>query len=209
MGEWGWRVTDLPRGAAGAVAAGLRQAGIESLEDVVASYESVGLSFGAPPPPAEVIQQGVERALSAPRSVPREHKVPVCYELGPDLKEVSDRLGLSSEEIADLHSGGTYECFAVGFCPGFAYLGDLPVALQGLPRLSSPRKRVEAGSIGITGSQTAAYPLPTPGGWWLIGQTPLELVCVEEDYFPIEAGDRVRFSRISRVEFGEREGERL
>lgn len=209
MGEWGWRATELPRGVAGAVAAGLRAARIEGLEDAVASYESVGLTFGALPPSEGAVREAIEMALRAPKSPPREHEIPVCYELGPDLVEAAERLRLTAHEVSRLHVGQTYECYAVGFCPGFAYLGDLPAALQGLPRLASPRKRVEAGSIGITGNQTAAYPLETPGGWWLIGRTPLTLVCVEENYFPIEAGDLVRFVQIDEAQFEDLKGERL
>jgi inhibitor of KinA len=99
--------------------------------------------------------------------------------------------------------------YAIGFCPGFPYLGYLPAELTGVPRLESPRLRVEPGSVGLTGRQTGLYPLARPGGWNLIGRTPLTIVDVEQDFFPIHVGDQVQFVRIDAREFDARFGERL
>jgi len=137
------------------------------------------------------------------------HLIPCCYERQKDLSRVSQAVGRSEEEVIALHAGSVYTVFAVGFCPGFPYLGYLPRELQGVPRLPSPRLRVEPGSVGLTGVQTGIYPLPRPGGWNIIGQTPLTLVSVEDEYFPIRVGDRVRFQRIDEVEFARLYGERL
>ena len=93
--------------------------------------------------------------------------------------------------------------------PGFPYLGYLPEKLCGVPRLNSPRIRVEPGSVGLTGRQTGIYPLPRPGGWNLIGRTPLTLVDVADGYFPLRVGDRVRFSRIESSEYERLYGMRL
>ena len=140
---------------------------------------------------------------------PRHHQIPVCYALGEDLVETAQRLQITSEQLAELHASTEYTCYAVGFCPGFGYLGHLPDPLNGVPRRSKPRTRVEPGSVGITGSQTGIYPLPRPGGWALIGRTPLTLVDVADAYFPIQAGDTVRFFAIPVEEFEARQGERL
>ncbi|MCW5944116.1 MAG: carboxyltransferase domain-containing protein [Fimbriimonadaceae bacterium] len=139
----------------------------------------------------------------------RTHTIPTCYELGDDLEEAASHLQLTCDEVAAAHASETYVCHAIGFCPGFPYLGSLPPSLRGVPRRPVPRVRVEPGSVAITGDQTGVYPLPRPGGWALIGRTPLLLVSVEEDYFPIAPGDHVRFAPISTEEYRERLGERL
>ncbi len=99
--------------------------------------------------------------------------IPVVYD-GPDLAEVSEQTGLSRESVVRIHSEREYIVYMLGFVPGFAYLGDLHPALV-IPRRASPRTRVPAGSVAIAGAQTAVYPLTTPGGWHLIGSTPLLL----------------------------------
>lgn len=137
------------------------------------------------------------------------HGIPCCYELAPDLARVAARTCLTPEEVIRLHSTTEYLVYAIGFCPGFPYLGYLPPILSGVPRLESPRLRVEAGSVGLTGRQTGIYPLPRPGGWNLIGRTPLELVHVADGYFPLRTGDRVRFVRIDTAEFHRLLGNRL
>ena len=108
-----------------------------------------------------------------------------------------------------IHSSLDYDVFAVGFLPGFPYAGYLPPALSGLPRRDSPRLQVPAGSVAIAGRQTAVYPRQSPGGWHLLGTTPLSIVQVEAGYFPIQAGDRIRFQPISAGEFEARRDERL
>jgi inhibitor of KinA len=143
------------------------------------------------------------------RSNARRHIVPVCYRFGEDLTEAASRLGLTPEEVVELHCSTDYRCYAVGFSPGFPYLGYLPTQLQGVDRLPSPRPRVPAGSVAITGSQTGIYPQETPGGWALIGRTPLQLVDLREGFFAIRAGDTVRFRSIPPEEFDRLKGGRL
>src|SRR5207245_10118109 len=116
---------------------------------------------------------------------------------------------LSPADVIARHSAAEYTVYAIGFCPGFPYLGYLPAELSGVPRLSAPRPRVEPGSVGLTGRQTGLYPLARPGGWNLIGRTPLTIVNVRDGYFPLRVGDRVRFERIDEKQFRELEGERL
>ena len=116
---------------------------------------------------------------------------------------------LTVDEVVSLHSQSTYVCHAIGFAPGFPFLGYLPEALQGIPRRESPRPRVPAGSVGITGKQTGVYPAQSPGGWAIIGTTPLSLADLDDAYFPISTGDRIRFVPIGEAEFEARRGERL
>ena len=139
----------------------------------------------------------------------RLHLLPCCYERGPDLARVAQQTGLPADEVIRLHGSLEYTVHAIGFCPGFPYLGYLPEALCGVPRLESPRLRVERGSVGLTGRQTGIYTEPRPGGWNLIGQVPLVLVDVADGYFPLRTADRVRFVRIDQAEFGQLQGQRL
>src|SRR5262249_31848444 len=127
---------------------------------------------------------------------PKTHLIPVLYD-GEDLADVAAQLGLSEGDVMGLHCGQEYMCFAVGFCPGFPYLGWLPEKLQGIPRMATPRTRTVPGSVGITGKQTAIYPSERPGGWRIIGRTPLTLVDVDDNYFPIRAGDLVSFEPLN------------
>jgi KipI family sensor histidine kinase inhibitor len=129
----------------------------------------------------------------------RTWELPVVYggESGPDLGEVAERAGISPEEAVALHAAPTYHVYMLGFSPGFAYLGDLPQALQ-LPRRATPRARLPAGSVAIASDMTAIYPLESPGGWHLIGNTPVALWDMARRDEPLlMPGDQVRFKPVS------------
>ncbi len=122
-------------------------------------------------------------------------EIPVRYggEFGPDLAEVARHTGLSPERVVELHSSAEYLVYFLGFSPGFPYLGGMPPELA-TPRLPAPRRRVPAGSVAIGGAQTGIYPLESPGGWRLIGRTPLRLFdAAAEPPALLAIGDRVRF----------------
>ena len=134
---------------------------------------------------------------------PRHREIPVCYggEYGPDLAEVCDTHSLSVQQAIDLHVSATYIVYFLGFVPGFAYLGGLPEALV-TPRLATPRRTVPAGSVGIAGQQSGIYPFATPGGWRLIGRTPLAMFRPDRDDMSfLTIGDRVHFTPISPKQF--------
>ncbi len=136
-------------------------------------------------------------------------EIPVCYggAHGPDLGDICEQLGLSREEIIALHSGREYRVDMLGFTPGFAFIGGLDDALN-VPRRREPRVRLEAGSIGIAGGRTGIYTLAGPGGWPVIGRTPLKLFDAHADEpFGLRAGMRVKFVPIEPSEFGHPEGE--
>ncbi|WP_255547598.1 5-oxoprolinase subunit PxpB [Mucilaginibacter sp. dw_454] len=129
--------------------------------------------------------------------------IPVCYgsDYGPDLQEVADLHRLSIEEVIEIHSQAVYKVYMIGFVPGFAYLGGLDERLE-TPRKSSPRKKVPAGSVGIAGMQTGIYPMQTPGGWQLIGRTPVKLFDVNRAQPSLlKAGDEIMFTPITEKEF--------
>lgn len=130
-------------------------------------------------------------------------EIPVCYggEFGPDLGAVAQHCGLNEADVQSSHAGGEYVVHAVGFTPGFPYLGGLPAKLR-TPRRASPRPSVPAGSVGIGWTQTGIYPLASPGGWQLIGRTPLALFQPERNPAALlRVGDRVKFRAISAEEF--------
>ena len=134
---------------------------------------------------------------------PRIVEIPVLYgsEMGPDITFVADNAGLSVEEVIQLHTEPCYQIYMIGFTPGFAFLGGLPDALT-TPRLSTPRSHVPAGSVGIANDQTGMYPVDSPGGWQLIGRTPLRLFDpLREEPFLYQAGDQIKFQGISRAEY--------
>jgi inhibitor of KinA len=136
---------------------------------------------------------------------PRHVEIPVCYggEFGPDLEDVAATHGILPERVIELHTSATYLVYFLGFTPGFAYLGELPKELV-TPRLPSPRKRVPAGSVGIAANQTGVYPFETPGGWRLLGRTPVSMFRTDRDGLSLlSIGDRVRFAPVSREQFAE------
>lgn len=184
------------------------------LQDVVPAYASVGVFFDADRIGIDGVIAWLEtldpaRITVPPAEAPRSFTIPVCYDEAPDLPRVCAATGLRPEQVIALHSGGVYTVYAVGFVPGFAYLGYLPSPLAGVGRLPTPRPRVEPGSVGIAGRQTAVYPAATPGGWNLIGRTPLVLVDLAAGFFPLRVGDRVRFVPVGADEYHRRWGERL
>ena len=129
--------------------------------------------------------------------------IPVCYggEFGPDIEEVAKHNNITIDELIHLHSASVYTVYMLGFMPGFPYLGGMNKLLA-TPRLNSPRKKVPAGTVGIAGEQTGIYPLQSPGGWQLIGRTPLKLFDPHHSSPTLlHAGDRLTFSVISKSQF--------
>ena len=130
-------------------------------------------------------------------------EIPVCYspEFAPDLDDVARHAQISTKEVIDLHSASQYRVSCIGFVPGFPFLTGLASKLA-TPRRATPRKEIPPGSVGIGGAQTGIYPLRSPGGWNLIGRTPLKLFDPTKNPATLlQAGDRVRFRTITREEF--------
>ena len=145
----------------------------------------------------------VKRMGSVALPEPRLVEIPVCYggEYGPDLQDVAELHQMTIEQAIELHASATYLVYFFGFAPGFAYLGDVAEQLA-TPRLPSPRKSVPAGSVGIAGRQTGVYPISTPGGWRLLGCTPVKMFQPNRAIMNLLAlGDRVRFVPISPQQF--------
>ncbi|MGI6070046.1 MAG: 5-oxoprolinase subunit PxpB [Blautia sp.] len=133
----------------------------------------------------------------------RIFEIPVCYggEYGPDIENIAEHAGLSVEEVIKIHSSCDYLIYMLGFLPGFCYLGGLDERIH-TPRLANPRININAGSVGIGGSQTGIYPLNSPGGWQLMGMTPVKTYDPQREVpILVEAGDYIRFVPIDEAEY--------
>ena len=190
-----------------ALASALGKASLPGLGEAVPTYRSLLIHYDPLRLSCDEVKTFVSEVLQKceekPSFEPRVVEVPVVYggEFGPDIEFVAEHNGLSVEEVISLHSGAAYTVYMLGFAPGFAYLGGMPEAIA-TPRLETPRTLVPAGSVGIAGEQTGIYPIATPGGWRLIGRTPLKLFDPEHDPPTLlKAGDLVRFVPISEGEY--------
>ncbi len=194
-------------------AASVRAAQPPWLLDVVSSYRSAAVFFDLAiasfPRVSEELRHLAQQSPTQVEQSSRLHHIPCCYELALDLERIVQHTRRPADAIVQLHANREYTVYAIGFCPGFPYLGYLTEELCNVPRLPSPRVRVEPGSIGLTGRQTGIYTEPRPGGWNIVGRTPLVLVDVAEGFFPIRTGDRVRFESIDRAAFERLQGKRL
>ena len=171
------------------------------------AYNSLLIKFDAVkfahPDLEEILRGYLERMEKIALPESRLVKIPVCYggDFGPDLNGIAELHCLTPERVIELHASFTYLVYFLGFAPGFAYLGELAEELA-TPRLATPRKTVPAGSVGIAGSQTGVYPISTPGGWRLLGRTPLAMFRPDRaEMSLLSIGDRVQFVPISREKF--------
>ena len=180
---------------------------VPGVRDVVPTYRSVAVYFDPLHTDGDALLARLEEAagqVPAESTATREAvRIPVCYggDLGPDLAGVAAFAGLPESDVVAAHCAATYRVFMLGFVPGFAYLGIVDSRIA-MPRRSTPRVRVPAGSVGIAGVQTGVYSAETPGGWQLIGRTPLKPFDPSRDEpFLMQAGDAVEFYPIDRAEY--------
>lgn len=190
-----------------AASARLRENFASHLIDLVPSYTTLMVHYDltrlTPDQARELIHQALADLAPDPQATGKRHVLPVWYDLsvGPELTLLAARSGLSVSEVIAHHSEREYQVFALGFAPGFAFMG-LVEEILATPRLNTPRKRVAAGSVGIAERQTAAYPVVSPGGWNLIGRTPSKLFDRQrEGYSLMQPGDTVCFTPIEHAEF--------
>jgi inhibitor of KinA len=196
-----------------AVALDIRGRGLDWVTDVIPALVTVAVCFDARTAREagerratleRMLLEGVSRATGARADTPaRTVEIPVCYEaaFAPDLEEVARRTGLDAARVVELHAAAPHRVLMIGFAPGHPYLGGLDARLA-VPRRASPRQRVEAGSVAIANAQTSIYPFATPGGWNVIGRTPLALFDpVREPASLLEPGDALVFVPVTRAEF--------
>jgi inhibitor of KinA len=212
LGEETWLVEFEPRldpainDTVLAVAEAIERAGVTGVFDVVPACASLAVHADA-----DVVDgAGLTSLLEAlvhdppPRATGRRtHAIPVCYEpsFGLDLEDVSRASGCAVDEVVARHVGIEYRVFMLGFLPGFTYLGVVDERIA-VPRRATPRQVVPAGSVGIAGRQTGIYPVDSPGGWQIVGRTPVRLFDAGGDRRPaLQPGDHVRFVRIDASRF--------
>jgi KipI family sensor histidine kinase inhibitor len=204
--EFGDRVDRELSGRVLQLAAGVNASGIAGVYETVPTYRSLMVLHDPLTIDTASLIARLRTLLDAPGTAPVQTKlwrIPACYERthAPDLEEVAARTRLSQEEVVRLHSRTVFHVYMVGFVPGFPYMGDLPAALE-LARRADPRIKVPAGSVAIAARQTAIYPLESPGGWHLIGATPVRLFDQRSERPALlTPGDKVRFEPISATEF--------
>ena len=193
LAELGTRLDTALNTRSIALAAALKRR--RDVRQAVAGAASVTVQFDPDQITHEALAAAVRRLATKrpPMEEPgRLHRIPVVYD-GPDLEAVAAELGLSPQQVTELHCRPIYRAFLVGFVPGWAYLGPLADELV-LPRRPVPRTRVPAGSVAIAGHMTGIYPLPSPGGWHLIGRTSVKLFLPDSDPPSLfRAGDRIKF----------------
>ncbi|EHN59314.1 5-oxoprolinase subunit PxpB [Oenococcus kitaharae] len=175
--------------------------------DVIPAYHTLTVNFDPALLQADELQDYLDRLIQSKKleaSAPVKHVLllPVCYdeEFGPDLNSVAAYGHMTVPELIDLHSSLDYFVYMLGFLPGFAYMGTVPDRIA-MPRLDQPRAVTAAGSVGIAGQQTGMYPLQSPGGWRLLGRTPVRLYDPKRPAPLYEAGDYIRFQAISRADY--------
>ncbi|HCD71729.1 5-oxoprolinase subunit PxpB [Thermovirga lienii] len=185
----------------------LENKNIPGIKELIPTYRSLAIYFD----PLEIPLEKLKSTLTSLSTMDEENittggtliVIPVCYggELGPDIENVAQHNNLSVEEVIEIHSRPDYYCYMLGFTPGFSYLGGMDERIA-TPRLETPRTLIPAGSVGIAGKQTGIYPIDSPGGWQLIGRTPLKMFDPKsEKPTLIEAGYWVRFKPISFEEY--------
>ena len=190
-----------------AAARRVREQGIRGVVDMIPAFVSLLVCYDPRVISCGALRARLETILQAEaetrETAGRVFEIPVCYggEFGPDLPDIASHAGLTEREVVDIHTSRDYLVYMLGFLPGFCYLGGLDERIH-TPRLETPRLKIPAGSVGIGGSQTGIYPMESPGGWRLMGKTPVRTWDPDRDV-PIlmQAGDSIRFVEITAAEF--------
>ncbi len=180
---------------------------IEGIMDMIPTYCSLLINYDPRIVSYDKMQARVRELLKmdlkGAAGKKRVYEIPVCYggEFGPDLQNIADHAGISVEEVLKIHTSCDYLIYMLGFLPGFCYLGGLDERIH-TPRLANPRVKIPAGSVGIGGASTGIYPLDSPGGWQLMGLTPVKTYDPENEHpILLSAGDYIRFVPIDLDEF--------
>ncbi|BCE02999.1 5-oxoprolinase subunit PxpB [Marinicellulosiphila megalodicopiae] len=179
----------------------------DKIVDIIASYGSILVQFDLLVIDHFLLKTALRQCLAKLNTpVNQTSKIitlPVYYadESGPDLEKVADHAKLSTDEVIKLHQAQIYQVYAIGFAPGFAYLGEVNAKIA-TPRLPSPRLKVPKGAVAIADQQTAVYPSVSPGGWNIIGLCPVDMFDPNTTpHMPVHVGDQVQFKSITKLEF--------
>ncbi|MGH9858014.1 MAG: 5-oxoprolinase subunit B family protein, partial [Acidobacteriota bacterium] len=177
-----------------------------AVDSIRRGLDCVLIEYSPDPTFEEWVQslKDLEMGLGGPLSERATEIVPICYEFGYDLPAISDQTGFSVEEIIVMHSTQEYNIWMIGFMPGFPYMGELPQQLQ-IRRKTNPDLSIPAGSVAIAEEYVGIYPFESPGGWHVIGRTPLKIFDYSKEIpFTFDYGMKIRFEPITAVEFERR-----
>lgn len=185
----------------------MKEQHIEGVVDIIPAFCSLLINYDPRVLSYDELSKRMKRLLNmeikAGESRRRVFEIPVCYggKYGPDLANIAEHAGLTEEEVVKIHSSRDYLIYMLGFLPGFCYLGGLDERIH-TPRLANPRLKINAGSVGIGGSQTGIYPLDSPGGWQLMGMTPVKTYDPDREVpILLSAGDYIRFIPVDEEEY--------
>lgn len=187
----------------------IKQTMANNLIDIIPSYASIHITFNLSALSGIECQQQLEKLLASTDNYDENIQatavieIPVYYgsEVALDLSYLAEKAQVSEREVIEIHSSKVYDVYAIGFAPGFAYLGNVDQRIA-TARKETPRKKVASGSVGIADQQTAIYPSESPGGWQIIGRTPIQLIDYQrENLSELSAGDRVKFIAIDKDEY--------
>ncbi len=187
----------------------IRDQHIEGIVDLIPSYCALLINYDPRIMSYEKLNKRIQGLMKmevkSAAGAKRVFEIPVCYggEFGPDLQTIADHAGMTPEEVIAIHTSCDYLIYMLGFLPGFCYLGGLDERIH-TPRLAEPRIKIPAGSVGIGGSATGIYPLDSPGGWQLMGNTPVKTFDADREVpILLQAGDYIRFVPISEEEYAQ------
>lgn len=206
--KFGEKISESDNRKVAALQNNLEMKKIHGVTEVIPAYASLLVVYNPLMIPFKTIYGEIRKVLEETGTAKgaessRKIVIPVCYDatFGPDLREVSEKTGLSTDEIIKIHTAATYRVFMLGFTPGFPYLGKTDERIA-CPRKDTPRQVIAEGSVGLAGRQTGIYPIESPGGWQIIGRTPLKIFDPgKKNIFLFQAGDLVRFKAIGIKEF--------
>jgi inhibitor of KinA len=189
-----------------ALAEALKKAGLPGVTEVVATFRSLSVNYDSLLTTGRDLEQAITTFAAGAVTLSRVRQlwdIPVCYDpqFAPDIDDVAKSVCLATTEVAALHANTQYHVYMIGFVPGYPYMGDLPAKLQ-LPRRAEPRTRVPPGSLAIASSMTAVYPYESPGGWHLIGRSPVRFFDPQSEKGALLGpGDAVKFRPVTPEEF--------
>ncbi|ULG71671.1 5-oxoprolinase subunit PxpB [Macrococcus brunensis] len=175
---------------------------VDGIEEIIASYHTLVIYFNDSITHDVLVEKIKSLDINSQmKRTAKVYTIPVCYDYGLDMDELAEYCGLTPQEVVERHTSRRYLIYMLGFMPGFPFLGGLDASIA-KPRKETPRKEIPAGSVGIANEQTGVYPLASPGGWNIIGRTPITLF--DADRTPAvfyEAGDYIQFKAISKEEY--------
>lgn len=212
--EVGYEITKEATNLVRSITRQLEEAAIDTIVEVIPAFTTVTVFYEVTTQfkfkdMKNLLEKMLVEITESDTVAQRTIEIPVYYggEYGPDLEFVALHNKLTVEQVIEIHSKGTYEVNMIGFAPGFPFIGGMAESIA-TPRRSTPRLRIPERTVGIAGMQTGVYPIETPGGWQLIGRTPMDLFLPNEEIPSLlQAGDRIVFKPISKAEYDQWEGE--